>query len=164
MTSCSAILSIGVYGFSEDAFFQALQNAQVDCFCDVRARRGLRGPKYAFANSTRLQLRLQSIGIQYLHLKQFAPSAAVRDAQKNEDARLGIAKRKRSKLGEAFKSKYQQENLIELNARELLNHELQGVSRPVFFCVEKEPAACHRSLLTEELAKQTGLPVEHLMP
>ncbi|MCB0149862.1 MAG: hypothetical protein KDE01_19725, partial [Caldilineaceae bacterium] len=32
------------------------------------------------------------------------------------------------------------------------------------FCVEAEPAACHRSLVAERLAADLGLPVEHLLP
>ncbi len=49
------IVTIGVYGFEEEEFFAALANARVDLFCDVRRRRGVRGARYAFANSQRLQ-------------------------------------------------------------------------------------------------------------
>jgi len=162
--STETLLSIGVYGFSEESFFDALRTAEVDCFCDVRARRGLRGSEYSFANSKRLQTRLESLGIAYVHMKSLAPSAAVRNAQHEEDARHGVAKRSRSELGSAFKDQYIKETLLELDASELLDASLSGARRPVFFCVEKEPEACHRSLLTDELAKQTGLPVEHIVP
>lgn len=37
------IVTIGVYGFDEQSFFQALQDAQIDTLCDIRARRGVRG-------------------------------------------------------------------------------------------------------------------------
>ena len=47
-------VTIGVYGFDESSFFQTLQNAGVDTFCDLRARRGVRGAAYAFANGERL--------------------------------------------------------------------------------------------------------------
>lgn len=158
------LLSIGVYGFSEDAFFAALRDANVDCFCDVRARRGLRGSEYAFANSKRLQERLDSLGIAYVHIKHLAPSAAVRGAQHDADASLGIAKRSRTELGPAFRERYFQECISDLDASQLLSDTLEGAKRPVFFCVERQPKACHRSLLTDELARQTGLPVEHLVP
>ena len=36
------IVTIGVYGFKLDQFFQALQRAGVDTFCDIRWRRGVR--------------------------------------------------------------------------------------------------------------------------
>ena len=159
-----ALLSIGVYGFDADSFFAALQEAQVDCFCDVRARRGLRGSEYAFANSNRLQDRLRSMGIAYVHVKELSPSQEVRNAQHAADAQQGIAKRDRSELGPAFKKHYCEQCLEGLDAGVLLNKTLSGARRPVFFCVEREPKACHRSLLTEELAKQTGLPVEHILP
>lgn len=159
-----ALLSIGVYGFTEDTFFAALQEAQVDCFCDVRARRGLRGSEYAFANSKRLQDRLLSLGIAYVHVKDLAPSAAVRSAQHDADTRQGVAKRSRTELGPAFRDRYVQECIRGLDASGLLNQTLGGAQRPVFFCVEREPKACHRSLLTDELARQTGLPVEHIVP
>jgi len=32
------------------------------------------------------------------------------------------------------------------------------------FCVEREPAACHRSLLAERLGKDLGIEVEHIIP
>lgn len=162
--SVSALLSIGVYGFTEESFFQSLQDADTDCFCDVRARRGLRGSEYAFANSVRLQDRLRDLKISYLHLKNLSPSKSVREAQKREDERVGVAKRNRKELGEAFVDKYCEEVLNSLDAASLLEDELKGMRRPVFFCVERHPSACHRSLLTKELSRQTGLPVEHIVP
>jgi hypothetical protein len=32
------------------------------------------------------------------------------------------------------------------------------------FCVEREPAACHRSLVAARLSRDLGLDVEHLGP
>ena len=46
-------VTLGVYGFTPSAFFEALQRAGVDTFCDIRWRRGVRGREYAFANSAR---------------------------------------------------------------------------------------------------------------
>ena len=43
------IVTIGVYGVDEAGFFAALQAASVDIFCDLRARRGLRGVDYVYA-------------------------------------------------------------------------------------------------------------------
>ena len=57
------LITIGVYGFDEESFFQALLAAGVDVFCDIRQRRGVRGATYAFANSQRLQRRLAELGI-----------------------------------------------------------------------------------------------------
>ncbi len=63
----SCIVTIGVYGRSEADFFDTLQQAHVDLFCDIRARRGVRGSEYTFANSQRLQARLAELGIAYRH-------------------------------------------------------------------------------------------------
>ncbi len=72
------IVTIGVYGFDQESFFQALLDAKVDTFCDIRMRRGMRGSKYAFVNSSSLQKRLGELDIQYLHLKDLAPDHEIR--------------------------------------------------------------------------------------
>jgi len=100
------IFTIGVYGFSEEEFFQALVKSNVDLFCDIRQRRGVRGSKYAFANSKRLQETLKMVGINYLYLKEFAPTTEIRNEQKNIDSVLGISKKQRRKLGDIFISEY----------------------------------------------------------
>ena len=71
-------MTLGVYGFTAEAFFEALQRAGVDTFCDIRWRRGVRGREYAFANSGRLQQRLGELGMRYLHLRELAPTPALR--------------------------------------------------------------------------------------
>ena len=48
------IVTIGVYGFDETGFFRALQDAEVDTFCDIRDRRGVRGATYAFEKGSDL--------------------------------------------------------------------------------------------------------------
>ena len=47
--------TIGVYGFDGESFLRRLRNANVRLLLDVRQRRGVRGPEYAWANSRRLQ-------------------------------------------------------------------------------------------------------------
>src|SRR5947209_18163276 len=96
------IVTIGVYGFDKDRFFQALVDAKVDTFCDIRLRRGMRGSIYAFVNSESLQRQLGDLGIRYIHIKDLAPTQAIRAKQMLEDERLGLAKRTRITLGQAF--------------------------------------------------------------
>ncbi len=38
------VLTIGAFGWSEAGFFDALVKARVGLFCDIRRRRGVRGP------------------------------------------------------------------------------------------------------------------------
>src|SRR2546423_1169945 len=110
------IVTIGVYGSDEGAFFDALQRAGVDTFCDIRRRRGLRGSEYAFANSTRLQKRLGELGIRYLHAPEVAPSAALRGAQAKADKAQKTARRKRTTLSHAFIDGYRHQCLANFDS------------------------------------------------
>lgn len=158
------IVTIGVYGFSEEDFFRALTEARVDTFCDIRQRRGMRGSQYAFVNSTRLQEKLGELGIRYIHIKELAPSEETRDAQRSADEAEGVAKRDRTVLGEAFKECYTRERLSSFNSAAFIE-QLGGQAEVVaLFCVEREPGACHRSLVAEHLERELGLPVEHVRP
>jgi uncharacterized protein (DUF488 family) len=158
------IVTIGVYGFDEQNFFQALQRARIDTLCDIRARRGVRGSEYTFANSERLQQKLAGLNIRYLHLKQLAPSDEIRQMQAEEDRRAKVARRKRSRLGEAFQEAYKQNILKNLDAQDVLRQMGEGAKRIALLCVEREPEACHRSLLAAWLRERLGVPVEHITP
>lgn len=158
------IVTIGVYGFDDAGFFEALRSAGVDVFCDIRSRRGVRGATYAFANSVRLQTRLAEMGIRYLHRKDLAPTQSVRDRQAEADRSSKTAKRKRVRLGEAFIAAYCAECLASFDPQSLLDDLGEGAQVAALFCVEREPEACHRSLLAEKLKNDLGLEVEHLLP
>ena len=158
------ILTIGVYGFDEEAFFRTLQEAGVDVLCDVRQRRGVRGSAYAFANSRRLQARLAELGIRYVHRKDLAPTKAMRNQQALADKEAKIAKRKRSTLDPTFVQAYRGEILAELDANEFVESLPPDARVVALLCVERDPAACHRSLLAERLARDLNAPVEHLIP
>lgn len=157
------IVTIGVYEASEEAFFQALRDAQVDTFADVRQRRGVRGATYAFVNHKRLEERLGQMGIRYLHLKQYAPSNALRSRQKETDQASRTQKRKRSALSPAFIEGYRQECLDSLNAETFLDSLGPEAKVVALFCVEQEPAACHRSLLAECVKEALGVTVTHIV-
>jgi uncharacterized protein (DUF488 family) len=158
------IVTIGVFGFSEEAFFSALQAAQVDTFCDIRQRRGVRGATYAFCNSQRLQTRLAGLGIRYIHRKDLAPTVSVRQVQYDADKANNVAKRQRTALGPAFITAYQEEILAAFEPQSLLD-DLDPTARVVaLFCVEREPAACHRSLVAAKLQQGLGIEVENILP
>jgi uncharacterized protein (DUF488 family) len=156
------ILTIGAYGFTADGFFDALLAAGCDFFCDLRARRGLRGHEYAFANSRRLQEALAIREIEYSHYSELAPTAEIRALQKAADTGSGIAKRKRNELSPSFVEAY--ERLLQVpEAQAALAAIAAKASRPVLFCVERLPQACHRSLVAAHLARgQT--PIENIVP
>ena len=163
-TDSPEFITIGVYGADEAAFFGALQAAGVDTFCDIRWRRGMRGREYAFANSARLQKRLAELGIRYLHFRDVAPSPKLRDAQALADKAEGVAKRKRTSLGEVFIAGYKHECLDKFDPTGFVERLGPGAKVAALFCVEREPAACHRSLLAQRLEKDLGLKVAHVIP
>jgi len=156
------IVTIGVYGFDENSFFKALLDAEIDTFCDIRLRRGVRGSEYAFVNSERLQKKLQELGIRYTHIKDLAPSQAIRDMQKQEDERLGIAKRNRKSLGRTFIQEYEKQYLSRFDSSKFMELLDPGTKVICLFCVEREPEACHRYLVAKHLSSNLNLPVEHI--
>lgn len=158
------IVTIGAYGFDADTFFAALQAAKVDTFCDIRRRRGVRGAAYAFANSQRLQQQLAALGIRYVYHQELSPSKAIRTAQYAVDKTTKTAKRQRTQLSPAFIAAYETECLAHLDPQHLLTQLPDDAQVIAFFCVEREPAACHRSLLAHRLAQTIGLDVIHLLP
>ena len=158
------IITIGAIGYTADAFFSALQDAGVDTFVDVRRRRAVRGAAYAFANSQRLQARLAELGIRYLHRLDLAPPAAVRQQQAAADTAAGVAKRKRAELSPVFVDMYTREVLAPFNPQSLHDDLPPDAAVIALMCVEREPAACHRSLLAEQLRRAWGVEVTHLIP
>ena len=157
------ILTIGGYGFDETSFATALVDAGVDTLVDVRRRRGLRGVKYSFLNSQRLQDMLRKVGIRYLHLLDLAPSNELRAAQGRADALANTRKRDRVRLSETFRDGYMSQVLDATDARSVVAS-FGNASVVALFCVERIPDACHRSILAAWLQDATPTPVRHLLP
>ena len=158
------LLTIGAYGFTAAAFFEALRGAGVDTFIDVRQRRGVRGREYAFVNAGRLQARLAKIGIRYRHIKELAPTTEVRAVQHRVDADLGTRKRNRSRLATEFAAAYRRVCLDTYPRSRFLDAVGPQAETVCLFCVEREPEACHRSLVAEHVRPAEVMSVEHLVP
>ena len=154
--------TIGVYGFDQAAFLRSLADAGVDLLLDVRQRRGVRGSEYAWANAQRLEAALGEAGIDYSHLKELAPTTEMRQLQYAEDARLGEGKRNRTALAPAYVERYTEEVLERVDLGPVV--QWIGKSSAVLLCVERDPEACHRSLVAERLRREHGFEVEHLRP
>lgn len=123
----------------------------------------MRGPRYAFANATRLEAELAANGIEYRHIRDLAPDAETRSLQKQADAAVGTTKAERLALTPAFVATYEQRNLAPFGWDELVE-ELSKYRAPVVFCVEQTPDACHRSLVAKRIAQATGTEIRHLTP
>jgi uncharacterized protein (DUF488 family) len=156
------ISTIGVYGFDREAFLAALAAAGVDVLVDVRQRRGVRGSEYAWANSRRLQAALADAGIGYRHLKELAPTTEMRQLQYREDARRGEGKRSRTVLAPAYVDAYTEQILDHADLSHLA--ELAGRGHAALLCVERDPEACHRSLIVARLEREHGFAAQHIRP
>lgn len=143
--------STGVYGDTEETFFSKLVNQNIDVFIDIRQRRGVRGSKYKFVNSTYLQNKLKELGIEYQYIKDLAPTYKIREQQKADDIKNHTTKSLRTCLGHQFITIYQTEILYPFDFTPLIA-EMTG-KKVIFFCVEEHHSACHRSLVLEHLEK-----------
>jgi uncharacterized protein (DUF488 family) len=157
-----SIATIGVYGLDRAGFLGALAGAGVDVLVDVRQRRGVRGSEYAWANARRLQAALAEAGIDYVHMKELAPTTEMRQTQYREDARRGEGKRSRTALSPEYRRLYTEQVLDPADLSPLLS--LIAERRPALFCVERDASACHRSLIAERLRAEAGVTVSNLSP
>jgi len=165
---CSAparrdVVTIGVYDWDLPAFLGALADAEVRLLLDVRQRRGVRGPRYAWANSRRLQDALAKAAIAYEHHPELAPTTELRQLQYAEDARQGVGKRNRVALAPAYVERYTREILDRVDLSPIVAG-LPADGAGALFCVEADPEACHRSLIGERMAAEFGVSVNHLRP
>ena len=158
-----AIATIGVYGYDQDSVLAALGEANVRLVLDVRQRRGVRGPEYAWANARRLQAALADAGIGYSHHRELAPTTELRQLQYREDDREGVGKRDRTRLADEYRRRYLEEILEHADLSSLVE-ELPQAGRGALLCVERDPEACHRSLIADRLTTEFALEPLHLRP
>ncbi|MFD8229376.1 DUF488 family protein [Streptomyces massasporeus] len=157
------MMTIGVYGFDGESFLRRLRQADVRLLLDVRQRRGVRGPEYAWANSHRLQEALAEAGIAYEHHPELAPTTELRTLQYAEDDRRGVGKRSRRELAPEYTRRYTTEILDRADLARIVSA-LPSSGSAALFCVERDPQACHRSLIARRLAERHHVTIEHLRP
>jgi uncharacterized protein (DUF488 family) len=155
------VATIGVYGFTAQLFLERLREASVGLLVDVRQRRGVRGSEYVWANSARLQAMLAEADIEYRHRKELAPTTELRHLQYREDDRQGVGKRSRTQLAREYRERYIAE-ILDRADLDAVVAELPTDRVTALMCVERDPEACHRSLIAERLAAQYGLEAIHL--
>jgi uncharacterized protein (DUF488 family) len=157
------VVTIGVYEFDLQRFLDALRAADVGLVVDVRQRRGVRGSRYAWANSQRLQAALAEAGIAYSHHLELAPTTELRRLQYAADDRAGVGKRSRARLDPEYRERYVREVLDRADLGALVD-ELPSEGAGALLCVEADPEACHRSLIAERLHERHGIAVAHVRP
>jgi uncharacterized protein (DUF488 family) len=154
------IATIGVYGADLEGFLATLRAAKVDLILDVRQRRGVRGHEYAWANARRLEAELAAAGVGYSHLAELAPTTSMREAQYEADAARGEGKRSRTVISAVYAERYTEEILEPADLDPIVR--FIGRSTAALMCVEREAAACHRSLIAARLARDYGARIENL--
>lgn len=157
------VVTIGVYGFDAESFLHRLREANVRLLLDVRQRRGVRGAEYSWANSRRLQAALARAGIAYEHHLELAPTTELRRLQYAEDDRQGVGKRSRRELDPEYARRYTTEILDHADLTTIVST-LPSNGTAALLCVERDPEACHRSLVAQRLAEQHHVTIEHLYP
>jgi uncharacterized protein (DUF488 family) len=110
-----------------------------------------------------LQAALAEAGIGYEHHLELAPTTALRRAQYAEDDRQGVGKRNRSTLAPVYAEGYLREILDRADLGDVIAA-LPDDGAGALMCVEADPEACHRSLITARLAERHGVVVSHLRP
>lgn len=158
------LFTIGVYGWTPEAFISALQQRGVQVVVDTRQRRGVRGRAYRFANANVLKQLLASHGIRYVYIKALSPPPAIRQIQKSYDAAMRTLKRERSQLAPDYIEAYHKQVLDAYDWSDIRALLANSVQRIALMCVETQPEACHRSLIANRAAEQFGLEVEHITP
>lgn len=158
------VYTIGVYGWSAEHFITRLREEGVEMVVDTRQRRGVRGKEYRFANSQALQDLLRQHGIAYKYIKALAPPVSIRRVQKQIDTAGRVRKRDRESLSSDYITQYERLVLDRYDWSELEEIRKSGIQSIALLCVERNPEACHRSLIARRLQKIYGVEVYHLTP
>lgn len=155
--------TIGVYNSTEKAFFDKLLKNNIDTFCDIRQRRGVRGAKYSFVNSNRLQQKLSELEIKYGYVSDLAPTTEIRELQKEIDLHNGELKSERQELGKVFIIEYKNKILKNFDFDYFLEKlEEVGANRIALFCLEEHYEACHRSIVADKISTLYNKKITHL--
>ncbi|MFL6116008.1 MAG: DUF488 family protein [Catenulispora sp.] len=159
----ATVATVGVYGWTIESFLAALREGGVTQLLDVRQRRGVRGREYSWANAKRLQAALADAGIDYRHHLELAPTTELRQLQYAEDARVGEGKRSRTRLAPEYAERYVREILDQADLDAVVA-EMPAEGMAALLCVERDPEACHRSLIAARLEDEFGVAISHLRP
>ena len=92
-----------------------------------------------------------------MYIKELAPTAEIRQKQKNADKLNNETKKQRTALGKVFIEEYNSQILSHFDMKNLVTTlKKAGATNVVFFCVEEHASACHRSLVAKKVSKLYG--------
>ena len=141
------LLTIGYEGCTIDTVLTTLREARVSLLLDVRAVAASRKPGFS---KRQLAAGLDAAGIRYVHLQRLGTPKAGRDA-----VRAGHPERMVPIFQTHMETPEAQEALVQAKR-------LAGESRCCLLCFERDHRRCHRRLVAEMIAAETGQAVEHL--
>ena len=141
------IFTIGYESTTMGDFLDALKKAGIERVIDVRALPLSRRPGFS---KSPLKAALNEAGIDYVHLKALGTPSEGRSA-----ARAG----RQEELERIYAGQLE---LPEAMVQAEQMRELAGEKPSALLCYEREPAACHRSLLLAAVARDAD--VTHLFP
>lgn len=142
-----ALATIGYEGTTIDAVVTALRDANVVLLIDVRAVPQSRKPGFS---KRQLAASLDQSGIAYVHLQALGTPKPGRDA-----VRAGHPERMAVIFREHMKSDRSQAELARAT-------QLASERRACLLCFERDHTTCHRHLVAEMIAAETGQSVVHL--
>jgi uncharacterized protein (DUF488 family) len=146
----SVLATVGYEATTVRDFLAALEDAKIELLVDVRAVASSRRPGFA---KTALAANLDSVGIEYLHLRGLGTPADGRAA-----ARAGRHAEMREIFLEHLATPEAQAEL------ERLGQIVKSGRRVCILCFEADPAHCHRSIVAHALAERMPLEIEHIRP
>jgi uncharacterized protein (DUF488 family) len=143
------LLTIGYEGCTIANVVTCLKAAGVKLVIDVRAVPRSRKPGFS---KRQLAASLDEVGIAYVHLQDLGTPKAGRDA-----VRSGHPERMYVIFDEHMTSDRAQAALAQAIA-------LVRRTRSSLLCFERDPACCHRSIITGMVTRETGQTVINLEP
>ena len=143
-----AVFTIGYEGATLDTLTAALTSAGVKTLIDVRDRPYSRKPGFSKPS---LSTAMERAGLRYVHLGALGTPPEGREA-----AHAG----RRDVFHRIMKARLDATEGQGSLAQAAALAKSQG---PIcLLCLERDPAACHRSLIADRLMRRTRLPVRHL--
>lgn len=143
----TAIATIGYEGATVGDLIAALSAAGVATVIDVREAPVSR--RKGFSKSA-LAAALAEAGLDYVHLRALGTPKPGRDA-----ARQGDMERFHGIFAAQLATPEAQAGLVR-------TAEIMRAGKACLLCYERDPRACHRSLVLDALAERMALEVEHL--
>jgi len=142
-----AIFTIGYEGAGVAAFVRTLRDADVTLVLDIRAAPVSR--KKGFSKH-QLAAHLAAAGLAYRHLRGLGTPKRGRDAARSGNLEA---------FERIFRAHLEEpEALLDLGDADTLAKE-----QPIcLLCLERDPLHCHRMIVAERMAKDTGQAIEHL--